>query len=279
MSECLQKHIGKYNLRAVIHQKGIVMKIVVHPRYRHLSNLTENIVKGRISAVHTFCDHRNVVQKIEENGETLVVKRYKRPTWFNMLAYTFFRKSKARRSYEFALKLQTMGIETPDPVAYAEIRKNGLFHTGYFISKYIDYLPLSIIDTYPEEKRREILDAFARFTVSLHIMGVMHGDYSTSNILFKKQPDGYHFALIDINRMRFKRMTKRDCIRNFRRLGLNLNTLLDVICRYTRLRHWSETWTFASLLIYRNTMNALGKGKSVLKKWWKNHPMKPHYRF
>ena len=255
------------------------MKIVVHPRYRHLSGLAENIAKGRISAIHTFCNQRNVVQKIIENGETLVVKRYKRPTLFNMLAYTLFRKSKARRAYEFALKLQAMGIETPDPVAYIEIKKNGWFHTGYFISKYIDYLPLSIIDTYPEEKRREILEAFARFTVSLHMLGVMHGDYSTSNILFVKRTDGYHFALIDINRMRFKRMTRRNCIHNFRRLGLNLNSQLDAICQYARLRHWSETWTFAAVLIYRNFMNLFGKGKSVLKKWWKNKRMKPHYRF
>ena len=252
------------------------MKTIVHPKYQYLSGLIEKIANEKIPATHIFCDHRNIVQKIEEKGETLVVKKYKHPTWVNTLVYSFFRKSKAQRAYEFALKLKEMHIETPDPVAYVEIKKYGLFHTGYFISKYIDYLPLSTIDTYPENQRQEVLQAFASFTVSLHKKGIMHRDYSTSNIMFRKENNEYHFALIDINRMRFKKMYPINCIQNFRRLGLSLNTQLYAICQYARLRHWNRELTFAAVLIHRNLINSLGKSKTLLKKWIKKIPYKKH---
>lgn len=68
---------------------------------------------------------RNTIKAFRVGGEELVVKRYKRPNAFNTFVYSFLRKSKARRAYEHALRLQSLGIGTPGPVAWCECRRRG----------------------------------------------------------------------------------------------------------------------------------------------------------
>ncbi len=101
-------------------------------RHTHTcSKRSEKSLRARI--LETYCDRRNTVRKIElTGGRIFVLKQYKRPTRLNQFAYTLFRKSKARRAYEYALRLQQLGFETAAPVAYLEISRHGLFHTGIF---------------------------------------------------------------------------------------------------------------------------------------------------
>ena len=63
----------------------------------------------------------------------LVVKRYK-SHFLPENRLHFFRASKARRAYQYALHLEQLQINTPEAVAYIEIKENGLFSTGYFVS-------------------------------------------------------------------------------------------------------------------------------------------------
>ncbi len=79
-------------------------------------------------------DGRNQIRAFDIGGERLVVKRYKRPSAFNAVMYSFFRKSKARRAYEHALRLRELEIDTPEPVAWSEYRRNGLITETYFVS-------------------------------------------------------------------------------------------------------------------------------------------------
>lgn len=108
-------------------------KIVLSPTYAYLQQEIRKIPAGDYRILETYCDRRNMVRKIElAGGRIFVLKQYKRPTRLNQFAYTLFRKSKACRAYEYALRLQQLGFETAAPVAYLEISRHGLFHTGYF---------------------------------------------------------------------------------------------------------------------------------------------------
>src|SRR5690606_41915767 len=53
------------------------------------------------------------------------IKSFKIPNKLNQFVYKYFRKSKARRSFEFATILLQKGIGTPAPVAFME-NFNGL---------------------------------------------------------------------------------------------------------------------------------------------------------
>ena len=41
------------------------------------------------------------------------------------------------------------------------------------------------------------------YTAVMHEREVLHLDYSPGNILWDKDDEGYHFTVVDINRMRF----------------------------------------------------------------------------
>ena len=96
------------------------MKISISPQYEHLRGDILKVVTGDYIASKVYCHKRNVVEKVCMQGKDYVVKTYKRPNFFNRLAYTYLRKSKAKRAFLNALHLLELGIETPAPVAYIE---------------------------------------------------------------------------------------------------------------------------------------------------------------
>ena len=149
-------------------------------------------------------------------------------------------KSKARRAYEYALRLQQLGFETAAPVAYLEISRHGLFHTGNFLSEFIAHPLLSTLQEGDEESRK-ILEDFAAFIVEMHEKGVFNLDMNPGNVFFYKSGEKYRFALIDINRIRFCRhLTRNDCVEVFKHLdNLPPPALSVVLVRYAELRQWN----------------------------------------
>ncbi len=157
-----------------------------------------------------------------ENGEKVVVKSFKKPNAFNRLVYCFFRKSKARRSYEYAEKLTALGIGTPHPIGYLEIKEKGCLSASYYVSEYqpydLTYRELVVDVQYPDWEN--ILRQFTRFSFSLHEKGVQFKDHSPGNTLIEKtNPSEYAFYLVDLNRMNFHgKLTFRQRMYNMRRL-------------------------------------------------------------
>lgn len=161
-------------------------KIVLSPTYAYLQQEIRKIPAGDYRILETYCDRRNMVRKIElAGGRIFVLKQYKRPTRLNQFAYTLFRKSKACRAYEYALRLQQLGFETAAPVAYLEISRHGLFHTGYFLSEFIAHPLLNTLQEGDEESRK-ILEDFAAFIVEMHEKGVFNLDMNPGNVFFYK---------------------------------------------------------------------------------------------
>lgn len=190
-----------------------------------------NLHKKSSNTIHKA---RNVLTKIDFEDRKYIIKSFKVPNYFNKVIYTFFKKSKARKSYENSLKI---GDFSPLPFSYVENYKFGLIDDSYFISESFEYdftirEPLLQNDF---EDKENIFKAFAKFTYELHEKGIYHLDYSPGNILVKKEENEYIFKIVDINRMQFKTLTLDERLKNFSKLWAKDEDLKIIIKEYSFL--------------------------------------------
>ena len=75
-------------------------------------------------------------------------------------------------------------------------------------------------------------------------------DHSRSNTLIKKNNNGYTFYLIDLNRMRFKSLTLKERLKNFKRLKMNDEVLNKVSEYYADLIKIDKQLIFKSIKKY-----------------------------
>ena len=115
------------------------MKLVLNPSYYQLRNFVQKLPISFPTLGDCIYKARNELRKFSYEGQWYVVKNYKVPLFINRIAYTFFRPSKASRAYEYALRLRSMGIETPAPVAYIELKSGGLLQHSFFVSENCSY--------------------------------------------------------------------------------------------------------------------------------------------
>lgn len=182
------------------------MKLIVHPTFSGLEksivNILENfetqgelLTKGSRNTIRVFIDF-----PIELN-----VKAFKRPNAVNKIVYRYFRDSKAKRSYEYALLLLEKGIGTPKPVAYAEYGEGIGLGKSFYVCEHIhaDYTYRDLVELEDLPYREEMLRAFTRFCFELHEAGVEFKDHSPGNTLIKEKDREFSFYLVDLNRMNF----------------------------------------------------------------------------
>ena len=216
------------------------MNIVVNPLYTHLYDFVNQLPHMDCPPGEIIKDNRNVITKFTIGNDTLVIKKFIKPNPLNQVMYAYFRKSKARRSYEYSLRLKELGLGTAEPVAYIDIKKNGLFHTGYYISYFLTGKIFTSIDFIDDaETKNKLLEDFAAFTAEMHTKGAMHYDYNPSNMFYSEEGNHYRFSVIDINRMRFRKGTKARSIKALTTLLLDLPVLMFVLERYAKLRGWN----------------------------------------
>lgn len=169
---------------------------------------------------------RNTLRKIDG----AVVKAFAVPSFWKGLWYGLFGKSKARRSYEYALRMEGL---TPKPIAYREVRICGILRESYYACKTSECTHIfnELIGAPKFANREAILKAIGRFTAILHQRGILHQDYSGGNILFNE--DGSRVEVIDLNRIRFcKLLNKETRLRNFERLNIDRAALTTMASAY-----------------------------------------------
>ncbi|WP_019039388.1 lipopolysaccharide kinase InaA family protein [Psychroflexus tropicus] len=163
---------------------------------------------------------RNIIKTVEFEGLLLNIKSFKVPNLINQIAYQYFRKSKARRSFEYATLLKEKGIGTPEPIAFFEFSQGLGFGKSFYISEHttpdLTYRDLVHSPDYP--RHEEILRSFTRFTFQLHEHQVEFQDHSPGNTLIFFQENDIKFSLVDLNRMKFKPLNFDQRMYNFRRL-------------------------------------------------------------
>jgi len=213
--------------------------VCFHPNYEHLtSEILNQINDVNDNAEDVFDNGRNVISKVQILDEQLSIKSFKIPNGFNALVYKYFRKSKAKRSYEYADKLIEVNISTPFPVAYVEEFNVFGLKRSFYISKHLDYdFDFRELIHNPKFPDREIiLKQFTEFTFKLHENAVNFLDHSPGNTLITKEKDGnYKFYLIDLNRMQFETMNFDKRMHNFRRLWLSKTMVKIMAKKYAEL--------------------------------------------
>jgi len=177
---------------------------------------------------------RNEIKILDYENQNLIVKAFKVPNLLNKIVYTFFRGTKAKKSYENSLRISSF---VPKAIGYIEFRKFGLLSDSYFISEQFEYdFTIREVITGADFKDREnIFKELAKFTFLLHEDGILHKDYSPGNILIKLNEDGYEFKIVDINRMEFKELNIDERLKNFSHLWAKDEDLKIVIDEYSKL--------------------------------------------
>lgn len=206
-STFLNLSVIEFNFYLPIFVKIHCMIFKINPNFKSSEKEILNaFVEFDENGVNYIIGQRNKIKLFDIDQKTINVKSFKIPNKLNQIVYKFFRPSKAKRSYEFALKLLEKGIGTPTPVAYYEDFGALGLQKSYYASIHQDvdltFRELVEIPDYPDHEN--ILRQFSRFCYRLHQAGVEFKDHSPGNTLIKKQENGqYSFYLVDLNRMKF----------------------------------------------------------------------------
>jgi len=176
---------------------------------------------------------RNEIKIIEYEDKIFVVKSFKIPSLLNKIIYTFFRESKAKKSYDNSIKI---GDFAPKAIGYRVFKRFGLIEKSYFVSQNFEYdftIREPLLDKNFKDKEN-IFKAFAKFTYDLHQNSIFHLDYSPGNILIKKSLDGYIFKIVDINRMKFITLSHDERLKNFSKLWAKDEDMEIIIREYAK---------------------------------------------
>lgn len=240
--------------------------------------------KEIISKVHNFNSNgilfgdgqRNIIKLFEVEGKAINIKSFKIPHLINKIAYKYFRKSKARRSFEYATILLEKGIGTPQPIAYFENFSFIGLEDSYYISEQLKYdltfRELVEIPDFPEHEN--ILRQFTRFSFDLHQKGIEFLDHSPGNTLIKKNSKGnYDFFLVDLNRMEFHASMPFEIrMKNLCRLTPVKDMVVVMSNEYAKISGESEATIFETLWKYTSDFQTQFYRKKRLKKklkFWK----------
>lgn len=227
-------------------------KIAINTNYEAFTDSLIDIKTTFNRNSQTIHKARNELKIININSIDTVVKSFKVPNIFRKIVYTFFRDSKAKKSYEYSVKLKDF---TPSPIGYIEFYSNGLIDDSYFVSEKFDYdftirEPL-LDDNFPQKEK--ILRAFARFSLELHNQGIFHNDYSPGNILIKKEDSDFIFKIVDVNRMKFFELNQDDRAQNFSKLWARDDELEIIADEYSK--NYDSTSNFSEQLRYYSNKN------------------------
>ena len=239
-------------------------KFILNEEFKKFEYFLCNIKQLFKENSNTIHKARNELKVIEHENQKLVVKYFKIPHFINKIVYTFFKKSKAQKSYEYALKIKEF---TPRPIGYIEFYKFGLLDESYFVSEKFDYdftirEPLLDIN-FPN--KNEIFKAFAQFTFDLHENGIYHLDYSPGNILIKKENDNFIFKIVDINRMKFLNMDLEKRAKNFSKLWAKDEDLEFIAKEYAKIYEKNNEEFISKTISFSKKHKAVKNFKKRLK--------------
>ena len=199
------------------------MPLNINSKFIHQKNSVKHFIDAFNAEGTLFVKgSRNTIKLFDLGDKILNIKAFKSPNFINKIVYKYFRKSKARRSFEFASILKQKGIGTPEPVAYSENFDLIGLKDSYYACEHLecDLTYRELVETdYPDSEN--ILRQFTRFTYDMHEKGIEFLDHSPGNTLIVNNGNGnYSFYLVDLNRMKFHK-------------SLNFNTRMKNLSKLT----------------------------------------------
>jgi hypothetical protein len=228
------------------------MQIEIHPDFKKLENSILDCISGFDKKGDLiYGGSRNSIKTFDVDGLVLNIKAFKKPNPIKKIIYTYFRRSKAKRSFLYAKKLQSFSVGTPQPIAYIENKDILGLSSSYYISKHLEYdLMFREMVSEPEWPEHEIiLRQFTQFCYNMHQHGIEFKDHSPGNTLIKKVGEQhYEFYLVDLNRMRFHdNMSLELKMFNLRRLTPKLDMVSVIADEYAKLSGESSEKLFKML--------------------------------
>ncbi len=238
-----------------------------------MESLPKNFADGKGEILY---DKRNQIRRFSQTSEglpaSIIVKRYKRPNFFQGLSYSTFWHNKAEKAYLFAEQLLAMGIDTPRPLGALTLRNAfGWVRQYYFASTENNDRSCWVLLEPDFEGKEPLTEALAQYLVTLHEKGFLHGDTNLSNFLWHQEGDGnYHFAVIDVNRSKFlgRPANRKESLDNLFRLTHNRQVMELIIRNYARLRQWDENQALKEV---NDAVNRFEQKKAFLRRFKKRH--------
>lgn len=228
------------------------MKYLIHNKFKDFQErivffIDHFLIEGKI----LVNGQRNIIKLFEFEEITLSIKSFKKPNLINKIVYRYFRKSKARRSFEFASKLMEMQIGTPQPVAFFENYDFIGLKNSYYVCEHLEnvFEFREIVQNEAFENRDFIIRKFAQFTFEMHEKGIEFLDHSPGNTLIRKNNDGsYSFFLVDLNRMQFhETMNFQTRMKNLSKITHKKDMIAVMSNEYAKLSGDDENTVFETM--------------------------------
>ena len=238
--------------------------------------ILEHILQFNSSGKYFVQGQRNAIKLFEIDGITLNIKSFKKPNLVNKIAYRYFRKSKARRSFEYASKLMDLGIGTPKPIAYFENFDFIGLNDSYYVCEHLEnvFEFRALVQNEDFNKRESIIRQFVKFSYQMHQKGVEFLDHSPGNTLIKDNNDGtYSFYLVDLNRMKFhESIDFQSRMKNLSHLTPQKEMIVIMANEYAKLSGEKEQNVFETLWKFTSDFQFRYHRKKRIKKklkFWK----------
>jgi hypothetical protein len=248
------------------------MKKRFSKQYKYLKPTIESLIKNfEVDGTMLYNGGRNTVKYFDLPELSVNIKSFKIPNVLNKRIYRYFRKSKARRSFEYGQRLLQLGIGTPDPIAYFEVFNALGITNSYYCSKHLSnsFTLRHAIDVADFPDGENIIRAYTRLIFDMHEKKIYFKDNSAGNFLVEKQPNGYAFFLVDLNRMAFgKELDLQQRMANFTRITSNDNVTHIINDEYAKLMGKSPEATLLLLEAEKSAYwNAIHRKRAFKKKW------------
>ncbi|HRD59207.1 MAG TPA: lipopolysaccharide kinase InaA family protein [Ferruginibacter sp.] len=215
----------------------------------------------------TLFDSRNTIKTFDIGGHSFNIKSFRPPHFINKVVYRFFRKSKARRSFENAQYLIEKGFGSPEPVAFMEQFDPVGLKKSFYISKQLkNVFEMKAVIHNPQFAEREyLIQLYTRFHFQLQQAGILFLDNTQGNTLFEKTETGYRLYLVDLNRMKTGvTLSIKERIQNFATLTRDEWIMQQVAKEYANLLGIDAN-TLSAMLI--NASKVVFKKRDLKKKW------------
>lgn len=215
------------------------MKIILNPKYEQLRDYLVHLEEHFEKEGKVLHSGRNVIRTLNVNGLTLCVKRYAPPTFRRRLQQMVYKASKGKQAYLSPMLLRERGFESPESVASVTYTHGLWKRTNYFVCLLSTYrFSMKTLLNESRAEREAVLTAFARYAAHLHEDGFLHRDFSSTNILYDKVGDRYHFSLVDTNNMKCGSSVSIEAgCRNLAQLTGNDSFFAFLAKRYANERH------------------------------------------
>lgn len=244
------------------------MKSFYAEGFRHLESKILDVLKNfKTGGILIGPGSRNVVKIFDIDGERFNFKSFKQHNVINRHVYKYYRKSKAKRSFEYAQMLLSKGFHTPEPVAYVENFDFWGLTSSYYISLQLEDSPtlMEVIVNHSFPEREKMIREYAQLMFRLHEQGFEFLDNAPGNFIIKKENGVSQFYMVDLNRMSFHEMDLDQRLKNFARLTSDQEVMKIISDEYAKLSKSTPEYCYNKINQAITGMVRKRKIKKILK--------------